>query len=143
VWSSIATVDRAARSRPRDRAAAAFLIGLMIVGSLVLWIGVPVGSSWVAARLTSDATAHLQITIPLTIAGMVLFGRLLFWVNKLYLRISDWDPIVDPEDEDPKAPRRVARGPLESIIVVSLVIAVVALTFWFFVLAENPSRLVI
>jgi hypothetical protein len=113
----------------------------MIVGSLVLWIGVPVGSSWVAARLTSDATAHLQITIPLTIAGMVLFGRLLFWVNKLYLRISDWDPIVD--HEDPEAPRRVARGPLEPIIVVSLVIAVGALTFWFFVLAENPSRLVI
>ena len=128
------------RPRPRERAAGGFLIALMVIGSPVLWIGVPIASSWAAAQLTADATTHLQIVVPLTIAGMVLFARLLFWVNKLYLRILAQAAEPDWEDDPEEARPRYARGPLEPILVASLVIALIALSVWFFTSAENPSQ---
>lgn len=128
------------RPRPRERAAGGFLIALMVIGSPVLWIGVPIASSWAAAQLTADATTHLQIVVPLTIAGMVLFARLLFWVNKLYLRILAQTAEPDWEDDPEEARPRYARGPLEPILVASLVIALIALSVWFFIFAENPSQ---
>jgi hypothetical protein len=113
----------------------------MAIGSPILWVGVPAASSWAAAQLTADQTAHLQITVPLAIAGMVLFARLLFWVNKLYLRILARGIELEPEDEEGQP--RFMRGPLEPILVFSLVIALIALAVWFFVFAENPSQQII
>jgi NADH:ubiquinone oxidoreductase subunit 5 (subunit L)/multisubunit Na+/H+ antiporter MnhA subunit len=126
------------RHKPRDRLAAGFLIGVMAIGSPILWVGVPTASSWAAAQLTADQTTHLQITVPLVIAGMVLFARFLFWVNKLYLRIVARGIELEPEDEEGHP--RFMRGPLEPILVFSLVIALIALTVWFFAFAENPSH---
>jgi hypothetical protein len=129
------------RARLRDRVAAGFLIAVMAIGSPILWVGVPAASSWAAAQLTADQTTHLQITVPLAIAGMVLFARLLFWVNKLYLRIVARGIELEPEDEEGHP--RFMRGPLEPILVFSLVLALIALTVWFFAFAENPSQQVI
>jgi hypothetical protein len=44
---------------------------------------------------------------------------------------------VPSGDEDADAPRYV-RGPLESLLVGSLLIAIVAFLVWFFVFADNP-----
>jgi hypothetical protein len=121
--------------------AAGFLIAVMAIGSPILWVGVPIASSWAAAQLTADQTTHLQIAVPFAIAGMVLFARLLFWVNKLYLRIVARGIELEPEDEEGQP--RFMRGPLEPILVFSLVVALIALTVWFFAFAENPSQQVI
>jgi hypothetical protein len=129
------------RARPRDRAAGGFLIAVMAIGSPILWVGVPIAASWAAAQLTADQTTHLRITVPLAIAGMVLFARFLFWVNKLYLRIVARGIELEPEDEE--GTPRFMRGPLEPILVFSLVIALIALAVWFFAFAENPSQQVI
>ena len=99
---------RAHGSRLRDQVAAAFLLALMAVGSATLWIGVPVGCSWVAAQLTSDQTAHLQITVPLTIAGMVVLARALFWINRLYVTINT--PRLEPDAEDDEWPAQIRPG---------------------------------
>jgi hypothetical protein len=124
----------------RDRLASGFLLALMAIGSLVLWIGVPAACLWVASRITDDQTTHLQITVVLTILGMVLFARFLFWVNKLYLRILAQTAEPEPSDEGEEDAPRYARGPLEPILVTSLIVALIALTVWFFAFAENPSH---
>ena len=124
----------------RDRLASGFLLTLMAIGSLVLWIGVPAACLWVASRITDDQTAHLQITVVLTIVGMVLFARFLFWVNKLYLRVLARTAEREPGDEAEQDAPRYARGPLEPILVGSLVVALIALTVWFFAFAENPAH---
>jgi hypothetical protein len=124
----------------RDRLASGFLLTLMAIGSLVLWIGVPAACLWIASRITDDQTTHLQITVVLTIVGMVLFARFLFWVNKLYLRIPAQTPEPEPGDEAEEDAPRYARGPLEPILVASLVVALIALTVWFFAFAENPAH---
>lgn len=128
-----------ARRRPLDGLAAGFLLVLMALGSLVLWIGVPAGCLWLAARLADSLATHFVIALPLTIAAMSAWAAGLFWINGLYMRIAG----AFTEPEDPDEPPRRLRGPLEPILVVSLVIALVALFVWFFGFAENPSSQVI
>lgn len=119
-----------------DRIAAAFLLLLLALGSLTLWIGVPVGWLWVASKITTTSTSHVFAAMVGTPVAIVAFGAVLAWINRLYLRVVRCAPI-EPDDED-EGPRHV-RGPLEPLLVGSLAVAVAALCVWFFVLAENPS----
>ncbi|HEX6115842.1 MAG TPA: hypothetical protein VFY99_02000 [Solirubrobacterales bacterium] len=128
-----------ARGRARDRIAAAFLLCLMAVGSLFLWVGVPAGSLYLSSKLVDSLAMHFVVSLPVTMAAMIAWGYGLFWLNALYLRITGF--FDEPEDPD-QPPRRI-RGPLEPILVSSLVLALIALFVWFFVFAENPSIQVI
>ena len=118
----------------RDRSAAAFLLVLMALGSLALWIGIPTGSLWLASRFSDSKAGHFLLTLPMTIVGMGAFAVFLAWLNALYLRVMG---APEPEERG-----RAARGPLERMLIWSLVIALLALFLWFFFLAENPSELV-
>jgi hypothetical protein len=118
-----------------DRVAAAFVLALMAIGTLVLWIGVPAGCLWAASKLVDSVAGHFVVGLPMIIVGMSVWGALLFWLNGLYLRILGF--YAEPDDPD-EPPRRI-RGPLEPMLVISLVIGFVAFLFWFFVFAENPS----
>lgn len=125
--------------RTGDRLAAGFLLVLMAIGSFALWIGVPYATLWASSKLVDSLAGHFVVALPMTLAAMVAWGAGLFWLNALYLRVTGF--FDEPEDPD-EPPRRV-RGPLEPILVGSLVIALVALFVWFFAFAENPSRQVI
>src|SRR4051812_49689823 len=63
----------------------------MAVGSVVLWIGIPIGWIWVASRTvkTSQPTLgpYLLVlcAIPLT---MWIWGKLLFRLNDVYSRLT-------------------------------------------------------
>ena len=118
-----------------DRLAAAFLLALMAIGTLVLWIGVPAGCLWAASKLADSVAGHFVIGLPMIIAAMCVWGALLFWLNQLYLRVTGF--YTEPEDPD-EPPRRI-RGPLEPLLVASLVIGFAAFLVWFFVFAKNPS----
>jgi hypothetical protein len=126
-----------------DRIAAAFLFALMAVGSLVLWTVIPAGCLWIAGELTDEIGTHFLIALPLTVASVGLFAALLFRVNQLYLRITGALIQVPEDEEDDEAEPRLPRGPLEPMLVGSLVIALTALVLWFFFLAEDPPRHVI
>jgi hypothetical protein len=143
--ASVSRVQRSPGLRALDRLAAGFLLALMAVGSLVLWIGVPAGCLYAAGQLTETAAEHFLLALPMTLAAMMLFGWLLFWINGIYMRVSGVirASSAEPEEADEEEERRVQRGPLELFLVVSLVIALVALCIWFFAFAENPPRQVI
>ena len=126
------------RRSPRalDRVVAFFLIALMAVGSLAMWTAVP----YLALRYGIDLlpSQGLQligglVLVPLSIG---LFAMLLFWLNGLYLRVTGHWGYDDDEDR----PRRL-RGPLEPLIVWSLLAALVLMTYWFFFLADGPGHL--
>ncbi len=142
----VETIDARPERRPAERLAAAFLLVLMALGCIVLWIGIPVGSLWVAARLVETSAQHFLVALPLTLVGMIAFAKGLFWVNRLYLRVTlAWRPgVVDEEewDEALDGPRW-ARGPLEPMLVAFLIVALGALFAWFFLIAENPSSQVL
>ena len=129
-----------------ERLAVAFLLLLMAAGCFLLWIGVPVGSLWVASKATEDSVEHYLIALPLTLVGMVLFARALFWINRLYIRVMaarHRGAVEEDEWDDELDGPRWARGPLEPLLIGSLAIAFVAFCVWFFLLAENSSPQVI
>ena len=127
----------------RDRAAGAFVLALLAVGCLVLWIGIPLACMWGAGKLTDDAADHYLVVLPAVLVGMILWGRGLFWLNRLYLRIRlgsrAWKELNEEDEDEP----RWVRGPLEPLLVATLVLALIALFAWFFLLAENPSSQVL
>jgi hypothetical protein len=134
-----------AMADPGRRLMAAFLAVVIVLGSLMLWIGVPIGGFWVAGHLFTESTRIVLfclVAIPLT---MVLTGFLLYRVNGIYesLRGGEARPpgrsgwLVSHTDERRSA--RLRRGPRQLIDVAmtsSIVIALLLMVFWFFFAAE-------
>lgn len=121
-----------------DRAAAAFLLLLLGVGSLLLWVGVPAAWLWAAGQITAEPAQHILLSILGAPLAIIVWARFLFWLNRLYLRVTAV-AIPEPEDDDEEEEPRWISGPLEPLLVGSLLIALAALFFWFFVLAEDPG----
>ena len=129
------TVPRRA-PRVMDRLVAIFLLALMAVGSLAMWTVVP----YLALRYGIDLLPSQALQL---IGGLVLvpfsiglFALLLFWLNGLYLRVTGhW-----AYDEEQDRPRRL-RGPLEPLLVWSLLAALLLMIYWFFFLADSPGHL--
>ena len=128
------------------RTALAALLALVIVlGSLFLWIGVPIGGMWLAGQLFTESTRFLMfclVTIPLT---MVVVGFLLYRVNAVYVSLRDEEPRETPRSgwlvsaTDERRSIRLRQGRRELIDVamtVSIVVALVLMVVWFFFAAE-------
>jgi hypothetical protein len=123
-------------ARTRDRLAAAFILAAMALGCVALFVGVPLGVLWGLSNVTNSLVVHFVlglVAIPLVIVAL---SPGLFWVNGLYLRVTE--PREPPEgyaDWEEPPPRR---GPLEGMLVVAFAVAIVALAVWFLFFAENP-----
>jgi hypothetical protein len=119
--------------RAREKAALRLLLLLMALGSLALWIVIPIAGLWGLAKVTDTKSSHFLAALVALPTAMVLFAIGLAWMNRLYLRIRH---ASQPPDDD--EPPWTIRGPLEFFMRWSLLIAGIAFILWFFVLAENP-----
>jgi hypothetical protein len=120
------------------RMAAVLLIAAMAVGSLALWLAVPAGCLWAASKLVGTSAEEYVVGLPLTILAMVAFGAFLVWLNRLYLGITGVLARYEAELEEVGGAPPFLRGPLEPLLVSSLVLALVVLAVWFFGYAKNP-----
>jgi hypothetical protein len=125
-----------------DRLAAGFLLLLLAVGSLALWIVVPAGWLWVASKITNSTSSHFAASILGMPVAIILFGIALGWVNRLYMRVVWTGPPASPEPGEEEEEERFPRGPLEPLLVASLIVAIMVFVFWFFVLAEDPPAFI-
>ena len=116
-----------------SRLGASFVLALIIAGCFTLWIGAPAGALWLAGKLATSSGAHLVLGLALSIAAMLVVAVALAWLNSLYLRMTGGELKWNG-----RSPIR-RRGPLEPLILLSMVIALVAAAIWFFVFAENPA----
>ena len=97
----------------------------MTTGSIALWMVIPLGWVELAGAIAQVRTVGYVIALvgcPLT---MVAWGRVLLQLGLAYERLSD-----------PDADRPVL---LETIVVVSFVLALIAFLAWFFIFAGSPS----
>jgi hypothetical protein len=117
------------RNLIRAGESAFLMLVIMFVGSLVLWVGMPLGALFVGSRVQS-ATDSIGVAMlamaGVVIGSLVMLLPLLGWLNRKHMEI------------------RVARGrqdlgsaALEGVVVVSATIAVVAFTIWFFFFAGS------
>jgi hypothetical protein len=124
--------------RAVDRLVAAFLLLMLVVGSFVLLIGVPIATLWALAQATDSATHHFVLGLLAVPLAMALFAPFLLWVNALYLRVTGAYRVA----EDEEGLRRRLRGPLEPILLACFIVALVALIA-FFAVTDIPQRQVI
>jgi hypothetical protein len=119
---------------------ALFLIALMAVGSVFLWIGIPVGWIYLVSRMVDSSQPSLGpyvlliFGIPIT---MALFGKLLFGLDRVYARVAGQDSEVQfraPWLKSMRGERNVARrlSVLEMTMIVSVSVALVGFGIWFF-----------
>ncbi|MGH2979262.1 MAG: hypothetical protein ACRDLQ_06465 [Solirubrobacterales bacterium] len=107
----------------RASQAAALLVAMMFLGSLVLWVGVPVAWLWIGSRL-QNATS-LATAIGAMMAGMLLSVALLLAVlGRLSSRHTELQERRGVPESEMTA--------LELVLVSSAVVAVVGFFVWFF-----------
>ena len=124
---------------------ALLLVALMAVGSVFLWIVVPVGWLWIASHATKTSAPTLGpyllviFAVPLT---MWIVGKLLFRTNSLYERVTGQDAEVRVQLPWHKSMRDSATSGrrttvLDVVMITSVSIALVAFGIWFFLFAGS------
>ena len=124
-----------------------FLVLLMAVGSVVMWIGVPLGLIWLASSLTDSSQPslgpYLLILAGLPV-GMFAIGKLLGSLDRMHGRITgrgDWGRQRAPwlqSMRDERGARRKERSVLDTVMIVSVLLAVVVGGVWFLAFAGSP-----
>jgi hypothetical protein len=126
------------RRSPYSPAAAALVL-LMAVGSVVMWIGVPLGLIYVASQLADSsrpsAGPYLLIILGLPI-GMAIVGKFLGSLDRLHGRITGRHEQRHRATwlRSMRAERASSRrgGVLDTVMIVSVAFALVAFAVWFF-----------
>jgi len=118
---------------------AIFLVLLMGAGSIVMWLGVPLGLVYGASKLadTSAPTLgpYLLVFIGLPI-GMAVMAKLLGYLDRVhqsYTRTGDDRPQQAPWMRSMRGERGSTRkrGVLDTVMIVSVGLAVVGFGVWF------------
>jgi hypothetical protein len=123
----------------RERIAGAFVLVVMIFACVGWWIGIPILTLWGLAHATEDGPTHFVAGVIGVPVVMVLTAPALIWLNGLYLRVTGILARAEADEDESGWSRRM-RGPLEPMMFASLVVAVVALSIWFFFIADTaPS----
>jgi hypothetical protein len=120
-------------------ALALLLVAVMAAGSLVLWIGIPAAVLWLWAKLTQHYTTIYAAALIGSPLAMGACAWALHRVNWLYLRLTR-----TPEQRRAHTAwlrsmsgsgRRQQRGVLDVCMSVSVVLAIITFTVWFFFFA--------
>ena len=116
------------------------LIALMAVGSVILWIGIPVGWIYAVSHMVDSSQPSLGpyvlliFGIPIT---MALFGKLLFGLDHVYARVTGQESEVRFRAawlKSMRGERTTVRRltVLEMTMIVSVSVALLAFGIWFF-----------
>jgi len=134
--------------KPRSLAVTCALVAivlLMIAGSVTLWIASPIFWLWLTGRLQATQPAMWPYVLMLSgiLVTSIAVGKGLAALNRLYARTSrsdatvrihlPWHRMRGGEHEPKLHPVTV----LDAVMVISVVVAVIALFAFYFI--ENPS----
>lgn len=122
------------------------LIALMALGSVMLWLGAPIGwlylGSQYQAKSESEGFGPYLLVIGGIAVSVFVLTKVLSALSRAYDRASGQNEPVRVRlpwhrsmrgDEDSRPPRNV----LDVVMVISVGIAVVAMTIWFFFFAGS------
>lgn len=131
----------------RDSVAKAGLIALMAVGSVTLWLGIPIGWLWIGSQVQADSQSPGFAPYMLVLAGIVVsiaaMAKLLAMLNRTYKRVAGDDAVVRVRmpwhrsmrgEDDSRVPRSV----LDVVMVISVSAALAVFAVWFFFFAGSP-----
>jgi hypothetical protein len=127
------------------RMLAALLIVLMAIGSIVLWLGIPIGWLYLASRIASSSEPsmgpYLLVLVGIP-ASMIVVGKLLSRLNRTYGAVTGAAPAARSRsawmkslrgERDSARPRTM----LDVVMVWSVALALVCFAIWFFAFAGS------
>lgn len=100
------------------------LLVMMFLGSLVLWVGIPVGCLYVGSQVqaaTDSIGAALGVMALGVIVSIVVVVTLLGWLNQKHIELRE-----------ARGLESYGQTPLEMVLVVSATLALVCFVVWFF-----------
>jgi hypothetical protein len=121
------------------------LIALMAIGSVVMWLGVPIGLVYLASRLADSPNPsmgpYVLILVGLPV-GMIIVGKLLGALDRYHGRITGLDDGKPTQAAWMKSmrgerERRRRRSVLDSVMIVSVGVALLLFGIWFFAFAGS------
>jgi hypothetical protein len=135
------TYDAARVARP---IAAGALMALMSIGSVAMWTVIPIGGLWVASQLSDSYTQMgfapllaAAVGIP---AAMAVAAKLLARAERLHMRLTGAAPqtgVVPASRRSLGDSRPMQLTVLDRILVLSVLVAVIAMAVWFFAFAGS------
>jgi hypothetical protein len=128
-----------------NRAAAVVLIAVMVVGSLLMWIGAPLFWLWLGSQLQSGSQPTLGpyvLVLVGVVVSMVILGKLLSQLDRLYARVMHADTAVRvrlPWHRSMRGERTSGRPTrvVDIVMVASVSSALLLFGAWFFLLAGS------
>jgi hypothetical protein len=135
-------VEASAQPRPRSNwsPVSLLLIALMAFGSVLMWVGVPVGLVFLASRLADSPTPsmgpYLLILIGLPV-GMVAVGKVVGALDRYHGRTTGLDDGRPQQAAWMKSmrgdrERKRRRSVLDTVMIVSVGVALLLSAVWFF-----------
>lgn len=124
----------------------ALLAVAIVLGSAMLWIGIPLFGLWLAGEFTTTAQGFLFATLGGIPLAMTAFAWVLYRVNDLYVRSrgpeaaperrrSAW-LVASTEERNRIRRARAPRALIDVAMTISAVAALVLLAVWFFFFSE-------
>ena len=127
----------------------AALACVIVVGSLVFWIGIPLFWIWVAGQLIDEYPSIYLLALAACPLTMIIWGWMLYRVNVIYVELAP--PRQDAPGtqrsawlgslSDNRRPKRREPTLLDVSMIVSVIVALTAMAIWFFVFAHNTGPL--
>jgi hypothetical protein len=119
--------------------AAVALVALMALGSVVMWVGVPLGLIYLASKIADTPNPsmgpYLLVLIGLPV-GMALVGKGLGALNRAHIRLTgtEVDQYRPGWTRSLRGERTIDRrnGVLDRVMIVSVAVAALAFAVWFF-----------
>jgi hypothetical protein len=131
--------------RALSKPAALILILLMAAGSIAMWVVVPVAWLYLGSQMQKGSTPSLGpylLVLVGIVVSMVVIGKLLGWLDRVYaivIGVSRTKRIQAPWAKSMRGSRgsERERTVLDSVMLVSVGIALVAFGVWFFAFAGS------
>lgn len=122
---------------------------MIVVGSLIFWIGIPLFWIWVAGQLISEYPSIYLLALAACPLTMIAWGWVLYRVNAIYLELAPPPPDSPGVQRsawlgslsDNRKPKRRQATLLDVSMIVSVIIALTAMAVWFFAFAHNSGPL--
>ena len=122
---------------------------VIVVGSLLFWLGIPLFWIWVAGQLTAEYPSIYLLAAAACPLTMIGWGWILYRVNLIYVELAPPPPDAPGTQRsawlgslsDNRRPKRRQSTLLDVSIIVSVIIALTALAVWFFAFAHSAGPL--
>jgi hypothetical protein len=118
---------------------------LMAVGSVLLWLAIPIGWVWIASQIVDSSQPtfgpYLLILVAVPVS-MYLAGKVLFQLDGVYARLTGREEEVHvqlPWHKSMRGERESGRKPtvLEAVMIISVSVALLGFAAWFFLFAGS------